>query len=76
MGPAHLESQKGWIAAAVSHQERERPMVSLRAKAIVLMESLAQSKLVGLSAPAGVLHSMTAPPALRASERLSSMCPA
>ncbi len=76
MGRAHSESQKGWIVAAVSHWERERPMVSLRVKAIVLMESLAQSKLVALSAPAGVLHRRTAPLVLRASERLSSMCSA
>ena len=51
-------------------------MVSLRVKAIVLMESLAQSKLVALSARAGVFHRRTAPLVLKASERLSSMCSA
>ena len=75
MGRAHLESQKGSIVAAVSHWERERPMVSLRVKAFVLMESLAQAKPVALSAPA-VPRSMTAPQMPRASARLSSMGPA
>jgi len=51
-------------------------MVSLRVKAIALMESLAQAKSVVLSAPAGGLHHTTALLALRASVRLSSMCPA
>ncbi len=51
-------------------------MVSLRVKAIALMESLAQAKSVVLSAPAGGLHHTTALLALRASGRLSSMCPA
>jgi hypothetical protein len=74
MGRADLESQKGWIVVAVSRWETERPMVSLRVKAIVLVESLAQAK-PALSAPA-VLHSMTAPQMPRASARLSSMCPA
>jgi hypothetical protein len=51
-------------------------MVSLWVKAIVLMESLAQAKLVARSAPAGVPHSMTVPLVLRARVPLSSMCPA
>jgi hypothetical protein len=76
MGRGHLESQTGWIVAVVSHQERERPMGSLRVKAIGLTESLAQAKLVALSAPTGVPHSMTALQLLRASVRLSSMYPA
>ena len=76
MGQAHLESQKGWTVAAVSHEEMERPMVSLRVKAIALRGSLAQAKSVVLSAPAGGLHHPTALLALIASVRLSSMCPA
>jgi len=74
MGRAHLGSQKGWIVAAVSPQERERPMVSLWVKAIVLTEFLAQSMV--LSGRPGDLHSMTAPQLPRASARLSSMYPA
>jgi hypothetical protein len=54
-------------------------MVTLPVEAIASMESLeawAESKLAAVSARTGILQSKTAPPGLRASVRLPSMCSA
>jgi hypothetical protein len=51
-------------------------MVSSPAAAIALMELWAESQLAAVSAHTAILQSKTAPPGLRASVRLPSMCSA